>query len=102
MIGGRELVLRIPGNKGDNSSCKEGRFKVTKMRCWRIMTVATCQEATDSDDVSDETSIVSNDKLELSFEYLMSTGELQWVTIVSSQAILMSLCLQSIGKYIDG
>ena len=65
------------------------------------MTVATCQEATDSDDVSDETSIVSNDKLELSFEYLMSTGELQWVTIVSSQAILMSLCLQSIGK-VDG
>ncbi len=35
-------------------------------------------------------------KLELSFEYLMNNEELQWVTVVSSQAILMSLCLQSI------
>jgi hypothetical protein len=33
--------------------------------------------------------------LELSFEYLMASGELHWVTIISSQAILMSLCLQS-------
>jgi hypothetical protein len=33
--------------------------------------------------------------LELSFEYLMPSGELQWVTIVSSQAILISLCLQT-------
>ena len=57
------------------------------------MTVATCQDATED---NDENNFVSNDKLELSFEYLMSTGELQWVTIVASQAILMSLCLQSI------
>ena len=85
-------MLRIPGTNGEAG--KEGRFKVTKMRCWRIMTVATCQDLASSED-EDET-LVSNDKLELSFEYLMSNGELQWVTIVSSQAILMSLCLQSI------
>ena len=34
-------------------------------------------------------------KLELSFEYLMNNNELQWITVISSQAILMSLCLQS-------
>jgi len=90
LIGERELVLRIPGSSGEPG--KEGRFKVTKMRCWRIMTVATCQDSSEEDDEN----LMSNDKLELSFEYLMSTGELQWVTIVSSQAILMSLCLQSI------
>ena len=38
---------------------------------------------------------VSFSNLELSFEYLMPSGELQWVTIVSSQAILISLCLQT-------
>lgn len=33
--------------------------------------------------------------LELSFEYLMSKDNLQWITISSEQAILMSVCLQS-------
>lgn len=36
----------------------------------------------------------ANTKLELSFEYLMANGEMQWITLVSSQAIIMSLCLQ--------
>ncbi|XP_038818632.1 sorting nexin-17 [Salvelinus namaycush] len=34
-------------------------------------------------------------KLELAFEYLMSKDRLQWVTITSPQAIMMSICLQS-------
>ena len=84
LIGGRELVIRIP-DQG-----KEGKFKVTKMRCWRIMTLAA-EEAKEEDE--DEEANAA--KLELSFEYLMPSGELQWVTIVSSQAILISLCLQS-------
>lgn len=33
--------------------------------------------------------------MELSFEYLMSKNCLQWVTIASEQAMLMSVCLQS-------
>lgn len=33
--------------------------------------------------------------LELSFEYLIATDHLQWITISSDQAILMSVCLQS-------
>lgn len=32
--------------------------------------------------------------LELSFEYLLRAGELRWVRVLSSQAVLMSLCLQ--------
>lgn len=84
LIGGRDLIVRTTQ---DN---KEAKFKVTKMRCWRIMTLAEVMEAgTDPD----EESVIS--KLELSFEYLMPNGDLQWVTIVSSQAILISLCLQS-------
>lgn len=34
--------------------------------------------------------------MELSFEYLMSKNSLQWITISSEQAMLMSVCLQSI------
>lgn len=34
--------------------------------------------------------------LELSFEYLMAKDKLQWITISSEQAILMSVCLQSL------
>jgi sorting nexin-17 len=33
--------------------------------------------------------------LELSFEYLIAKNELQWITVVSEQAILMSVCLQA-------
>lgn len=33
--------------------------------------------------------------MELSFEYLMSKNCLQWITIASEHAILMSVCLQS-------
>lgn len=33
--------------------------------------------------------------MELSFEYLVARNELQWITIVSEQAILMSVCLQA-------
>ena len=64
------------------------------------MTLAEVIEANENDhdtddEASEDTLIVADSKLELSFEYLMPSGELQWVTIVSSQAILMSLCLQS-------
>ena len=34
-------------------------------------------------------------QLELSFEYLVTPDTLEWVTVVSHQAILMSMCLQS-------
>lgn len=34
--------------------------------------------------------------MELSFEYLMAKNTLQWITISSEHAILMSVCLQSI------
>ncbi|KAK9306931.1 hypothetical protein QLX08_002559 [Tetragonisca angustula] len=33
--------------------------------------------------------------LELSFEYLVAKNQLQWITITSEQAILMSVCLQA-------
>ena len=77
-------------------------LQVTKMRCWRIMTIKGGRDNDFIINNSSNSPFSSSDeddvrqKLELSFEYLMNSGELQWVTIISSQAILMSLCLQSI------
>ncbi|XP_070171582.1 sorting nexin-17 isoform X1 [Polyergus mexicanus] len=79
-IGGNELNLRILASKEH-----EIIFKVSRMRCWRITTI---QNGMDHPEVNEC-------NLELSFEYLIARNELQWITIVSEQAILMSVCLQA-------
>ncbi|XP_025833735.1 sorting nexin-17 isoform X2 [Agrilus planipennis] len=84
--GGQELSLRIVG---DGPFVKEGCFKVTRMRCWRITATHNKQNT------AANSKCTGNPDLELSFEYLMSKDKLQWITITSEQAILMSVCLQS-------
>ena len=92
LIGGRELVIRMLDKKGE---LKEGQFRITRMRCWRIMSAE--QSAISALPASSGTCGSCPPALELSFEYLMpSTQEMQWISITSSQAILMSICLQSI------
>uniref|UniRef100_A0A8D3C9V3 Sorting nexin 17 n=1 Tax=Scophthalmus maximus TaxID=52904 RepID=A0A8D3C9V3_SCOMX len=79
--GNNELNFHV---KLPNEQMKEGSFKVTRMRCWRV-----------TSSVSGIVSAKCEVKLELAFEYLMSKDRLQWVTITSQQAIMMSICLQS-------
>lgn len=88
-IGDQELNIRILAD-GTQKFYKEGSFKVTRMRCWRITATHN-----NKPEVSANCSR-SNHNLELSFEYLMSKDKLQWITISSEQAILMSICLQSL------
>uniref|UniRef100_A0A8C6K849 Sorting nexin-17 n=1 Tax=Nothobranchius furzeri TaxID=105023 RepID=A0A8C6K849_NOTFU len=78
--GNNELNFHV---KLPNEQMKEGSFKVTRMRCWRVTSSVS--------GVSSKCEV----KLELSFEYLMSKDRLQWVTITSQQAIMMSICLQA-------
>jgi len=77
-----------------NGEIQEANFKVTRIRCWRIMTNEPPNVvpglATGASILKAEKS-----KLELSFEYLVTSERLEWITIVSNQAILMSMCLQS-------
>ena len=104
LIGGRELVLRTPDPQ-NGINLKEGRFKVTRMRCWRIMspeasTVNLLQNRSNGEDDNHfgrfPTCSSAEPALELSFEYLMPNNrDMQWISITSPQAILMSLCLQS-------
>ncbi|XP_064652239.1 sorting nexin-17-like isoform X2 [Lineus longissimus] len=84
--GNRELNFRVEVG----SQFKEGSFKVTRMRCWRITT--TYAEA--NGDTDDNMEQGKDGKLELAFEYLIAKDTLKWVRIISDQAILMSMCLQ--------
>ncbi|XP_076354671.1 sorting nexin-17-like isoform X4 [Tachypleus tridentatus] len=80
-IGGKEINFRIPAS---NNQVKEGSFRITRIRCWRIITSNTNNQEENS----------SQHLLELSFEYLLSKDKLQWITVKSDQAVLMSVCLQ--------
>uniref|UniRef100_H0ZX23 Sorting nexin-17 n=1 Tax=Taeniopygia guttata TaxID=59729 RepID=H0ZX23_TAEGU len=77
--------VRLP-----NEQIKEGSFKVTRMRCWRVTSSVPMNNGP-----SGSSPGKSEVKLELAFEYLMSKDRLQWVTITSPQAIMLSICLQS-------
>ncbi|XP_075606270.1 sorting nexin-17 isoform X3 [Balearica regulorum gibbericeps] len=77
--------VRLPSDQ-----IKEGSFKVTRMRCWRVTSSVPM-----SNGPSGSSPGKSEVKLELAFEYLMTKDRLQWVTITSPQAIMLSICLQS-------
>lgn len=87
--GGRELNFRLGGPQGET---KEVSFRVTRIRCWRIIT--SVGDQADGDQPNTKRTSEGRIRLELSFEYLVSKSMLQWVTVVSEQAILLSMCLQ--------
>ncbi|CAH0562621.1 unnamed protein product [Brassicogethes aeneus] len=87
-IGDQVLSMRIIG---PGQLVKEGCFEVTRMRCWRITATHNKQAIA----ANSRTNSNSNG-VELSFEYLMAKDTLQLITITSDQAILMSVCLQSL------
>ncbi|XP_048371637.1 sorting nexin-17 isoform X1 [Sphaerodactylus townsendi] len=98
--GNSELNFQV---KLPNDQIKEGSFKVTRMRCWRVTSSVHKPQALTlhvsqvpvNNGTSGPTAGKSEVKLELAFEYLMSKDRLQWVTITSPQAIMLSICLQS-------
>ncbi|TRZ01331.1 hypothetical protein DNTS_025524, partial [Danionella cerebrum] len=87
--GNNELNFHV---KLPSEQIKEGSFKVTRMRCWRV---TSSQVPVTNGTPNPSSSTKCEVKLELAFEYLMSKDRLQWVTITSQQAIMMSICLQS-------
>ncbi|XP_017476318.1 PREDICTED: sorting nexin-17 isoform X2 [Rhagoletis zephyria] len=94
-IGNRELSMRT----ATAGKIYETKFRVTRMRCWRV----TAMHNTNTSDLPNSNSAGDNantylkspTNLQLAFEYLMSKQNLRWITITSSQAMLMSVCLQS-------
>ncbi|CAH2050660.1 unnamed protein product, partial [Iphiclides podalirius] len=73
---------------------REQRYKVTRMRCWRITTLHAMErlQTNGHGSLLEE----SNKHFELSFEYLISKDHLEWITLRTEHAIFISVCLQSI------
>lgn len=114
-VGGEELSIRLlmsgtnaPGSSAQQQQIptvmKEGCFKVTRMKCWRITAVHNklSNDARTNGSGGESIATTGNSsstnataELEISFEYLMAKDKLQWITIASEQAILISVCLQS-------
>ncbi|XP_045528107.1 sorting nexin-17 [Pieris brassicae] len=69
----------------------EQRYKVTRMRCWRITTLHSVDQSHNGSLLEEPTK-----NFELSFEYLISKDNLIWVTLKTENAIFISVCLQSI------
>jgi sorting nexin-17 len=72
-IGNSEIICCI--NEGAKKNLKEISFKVTRIRCWKVNRT---KEGTN-----------------LAIEYLMKKDTLEWFTIHTEQAALVSTCLQS-------
>ncbi|CRK86367.1 CLUMA_CG000078, isoform A [Clunio marinus] len=87
VIGNQELGIRTMNGK----VIQETKFRVTRMRCWRVTTI--------SSDTNNDKKIKTREKCrytyELSFEYLMAKNCLKWIKLVTEQAMLISVCLQS-------
>lgn len=84
IVGNQELGLRT--KIGDK--IQETKFKVTRMRCWRVTTIL-------KDDVKKTRDRDGNCyTYELSFEYLMAKNSLKWVKLTTEQAMIISVCLQ--------
>lgn len=75
-IGQKDLIFTP---KSESLADKEFKFRITRIRCWKI---------TPLNDIKQE--------VQLSFEYLINTDKLQWITIVSEYVFFLSVCLQSI------
>ncbi|CAB1342524.1 unnamed protein product [Coregonus sp. 'balchen'] len=86
--GNNELNFQV---KLPNEQMKEGSFKVTRMRCWRVTSsqfpVANGTASPSPSPSPSPCSAKCDLKLELAFEYLMSKDRLQWVTITSPQML---------------
>jgi sorting nexin-17 len=72
-IGNDEIICCV--NMGDKKKMKEILFKVIRIRCWKV------------NRTKEETNI--------SIEYLIKKDCLEWITIHTEQAPLVSTCLQS-------
>eukprot|EP00038_Savillea_parva_P013364 m.8091 g.8091 ORF g.8091 m.8091 type:complete len:501 (+) comp2501_c0_seq2:71-1573(+) len=89
-IGPYELRVR------DETTGKDTSYSVTRMRCWKISSdsPSTIEDENGGDDMNADDAAES--KLTLSFDYLFAKNRLQWVTIRSKHAIVLSMLLQSV------
>jgi sorting nexin-17 len=86
IIGNQELGIRTV----DGKIIQETKFRVTRMRCWRVTTIVNQKESEKKIRLSEN----SQYTYELSFEYLMAKSCLKWIKVTTEQAMFISVCLQ--------
>eukprot|EP00040_Diaphanoeca_grandis_P039945 m.260680 g.260680 ORF g.260680 m.260680 type:complete len:490 (+) comp40436_c0_seq1:265-1734(+) len=82
-IGAYELRIRSNG--------KDAVYPVTRMRCWKI---ASDKPSSKTDEVLPYDEAGKESPLTLAFDYLVAKDDLKWVTLRSSNAIVISMILQ--------
>ncbi|XP_039254870.2 sorting nexin-17-like [Styela clava] len=86
-MGNYEIHFRV---QLDKSEVKEAAFSVTRIRCWRASSqFKESVELNQNSQVEQEHPV-----LQLSFEYLVSKGNMKWISLISDQAIMMSMCIK--------
>lgn len=89
-IGPYELRIR------NEETGTDATYSVTRMRCWKISSdsPSTVDDGDGGDDMNADDA--ADSKLTLSFDYLFAKNRLQWVTLRSKHAIVISMLLQSV------
>lgn len=78
--------LRVRTNDGTDTV-----YPVTRMRCWKI---SSDKPSNKNDEVLPYDEAGKDSPLTLAFDYLVAKDELKWVTLRSSNAIVISMILQ--------
>lgn len=85
-MGNYEIHFRV---EMERSQIKEAVFSVTRIRCWRASSQFKESAELNQNYVERERPV-----LQLSFEYLVSKGNMKWIALISDQAIMMSMCIK--------
>lgn len=103
ILGNKEIHFQTldAENGRPTATVQETKFRVTRIRCWKITTIQNVGM------ISSGTIQITNSSpfpfqpgdtpiLELSFEFLMSKNYLKWITVRSDKVMIMTVCLQSL------
>lgn len=83
-----EYHLKIKSHT-DVKDKKEQKFLVKRIKCWKLATQSSLSESKNLE------CDIDHPLLELSFEYLFEDGSMKWVSLLSEQAIMISMCIKS-------
>lgn len=89
IVGCKELGIRTSVGK----KIQETKFKVTRMRCWRVTTIVDSDKLKSKNPPEDASA--NSNTYELSFEYLMAKNCLKWIKLTTCSAMIISVCLQN-------
>ncbi|KRX73699.1 Sorting nexin-17 [Trichinella sp. T6] len=96
-VGNRRLLILHEVSQASCGEIKEITFRVTRIRSWRLSILVFVEQEFFTMLLLNKSFFQSiHGSQDLSFEYLFSNNHLEWITLRSSQSVLISRCLQSV------